>query len=218
MVSSTVLLCTQGSTSDVPACERMAYWEALCSTTLVGLRCSSLSPGGLEVEKTGIAMPGLGIADIRGQDHVIERNPALVRQMPKESVFACQLLQGRAYFIQRDRCLLAEAGDIVVYDTRIPYLFGFLTPMRQLLIDVPIATLDNRLESGLDQLPLKIAPRAGSGAMLGKTLHAPSSVLWVIRWTPKSRGSASTRAHCSHQSSKWNCMARVRRAPHSRTC
>ncbi|MDH6148185.1 MULTISPECIES: helix-turn-helix domain-containing protein [Paraburkholderia] len=172
MVSSTVFLCTQGSTSDVPACERMAYWEALCSTTLVGLRCSSLSPGGLEVEKTGIAMPGLGIADIRGQDHVIERNPALVRQMPKESVFACQLLQGRAYFIQRDRCLLAEAGDIVVYDTRIPYLFGFLTPMRQLLIDVPIATLDNRLESGLDQLPLKIAPRAGSGAMLGKTLHA----------------------------------------------
>lgn len=172
MTNTTVLSCSRGSTAGVPAGERMAYWEALCAATLVGLRCSSLSPGGLEVEKTGIALPGLGIADIRGQDHVIERNPALVRQMPKESVFACQVLQGGAYFIQRDRCLLAEAGDIVIYDTRIPYLFGFLTPMRQLLIDVPIATFGEQIGAGLSQLPLKIAPRPGGGAMLGRTLRA----------------------------------------------
>ena len=45
---------------------------------------------------------------------LIERSPALVRQLPKESLFACQILSGRAYFIQRDRCLLADAGDVVV--------------------------------------------------------------------------------------------------------
>ena len=103
---------------------------------------------------------------------MIERSPALVRQLPKESLFACQILSGRAYFIQRDRCLLADAGDVVVYDTRVPYLFGFLTPMRQLLIDIPITTFDDRLDAELAALPLRIAPKPGAGAMLGATLRA----------------------------------------------
>ncbi|WEY38043.1 helix-turn-helix domain-containing protein [Paraburkholderia sp. SUR17] len=172
MTNSTVLSCTRGSTADVPVCDRMAYWEAICAQTLVGLRCSSLSPAGLEVEKTDIALPGLGIADISGQDHVIERSPALVRQLPKESLFACQILNGRAYFIQYDRCLLVEAGDVVVYDTRVPYLFGFLTPMRQLLIDIPVAMFDERFDAGLPALPLRIAPKPGAGVMLGTALRA----------------------------------------------
>ncbi|RQZ59975.1 helix-turn-helix domain-containing protein [Burkholderia sp. Bp9004] len=172
MTNSAVFSCMRGSTAGVPASERMAYWEAICAATLVGLRCSSLSPSGLEVEKTGIALPGLGIADISGQDHLIERSPAMVRQWPKESLFACQIVSGRAYFIQRDRCLLAEAGDVVVYDTRVPYVFGFLTPMRQLLIDIPITTFDDRFEAELAALPLQIAPNPGAGAMLGATLRA----------------------------------------------
>ena len=172
MTNSAVFSCMRGSTAGVPASERMAYWEAICAATLVGLRCSSLSPSGLEVEKTGIALPGLGIADISGQDHLIERSPAMVRQWPKESLFACQIVSGRAYFIQRDRCLLAEAGDVVVYDTRVPYVFGFLTPMRQLLIDIPITTFDDRFEADLAALPLQIAPNPGAGAMLGATLRA----------------------------------------------
>ncbi|MDN7500202.1 helix-turn-helix domain-containing protein [Burkholderia gladioli] len=167
----TVFSRTRGSTADVPPRDRMAYWDAICAATLVGLRCSSLSPAGLEVEKTDIALPGLGIADISGQDHLIERSPALVRQLPKESLFACQILSGRAYFIQRDRCLLAEIGDIVVYDTRVPYLYGFLTPMRQLLIDIPLTTLEDRLDADLATLPLRITPKPGAGAMLGTTLR-----------------------------------------------
>jgi AraC-like DNA-binding protein len=131
-----------------------------------------LSSRGLEVEKVSLALPDLGIADISGQDHLIERSPALVRQLPKESLFVCQILSGSAYFIQRDRCLLAQTGDVVVYDTRVPYLYGFLTPMRQLLIDIPITTLDDRLDAELAALPLRIASKPGAGAMLGVTLRA----------------------------------------------
>ncbi|MDR6392528.1 helix-turn-helix domain-containing protein [Paraburkholderia phenoliruptrix] len=172
MTNSAGFSCTRGSTAGVPASERMEYWEALCAATLVGLRCSSLSPSGLEVEKTGIALPDLGIADISGRDHLIERSPAMVRQWPKESLFACQIVSGRAYFIQRDRCLLADAGDVVVYDTRVPYVFGFLTPMRQLLIDLPVTTFDDRIDAELAALPLRIVPTPGVGAMLGSTLRA----------------------------------------------
>ena len=173
MTTSNVLSCTRDSTVDIPPADRLAYWDAQCAATLIGLRCSTLSPTGLEVEKTGIALPNLGVADIRGRDHVVERNSSLVSQRPKESLFACQILQGRAYFIQREQCLLVESGETVIYDTRIPYLFGFLTSMRQLLIDVPLdawrASADSPRLSGM---PLKISPRPGAEAMLSETLRA----------------------------------------------
>ncbi|MET3513766.1 AraC-like DNA-binding protein [Pseudacidovorax sp. 1753] len=173
MTASDVLTCTRDSTAHVPPAERLAYWEAQCAATLVGLRCSSLSSTGLEVEKMGISLPGLGVADIRGEDHVVERNASLVHQIPKESLFACQIVQGRAYFIQREQCLLLEPGETVIYDTRIPYLFGFLTSMRQLLIDVPITVWRESVEAGrLGNLPLKISARAGAEAMLSETLRA----------------------------------------------
>lgn len=173
MGTSDVLSCTHDSTEHVPPAERLAYWEAQCAATLVGLRCSSLSSTGLEVEKTGISLPGLGVAYIRGQDHVVERNASLVHQVPKESLFACQIVQGRAYFIQREQCLLIEPGETVIYDTRVPYLFGFLTSMRQLLIDIPIAAWRESVDAGrLGNLPLKISGRAGTEAMLSETLRA----------------------------------------------
>lgn len=172
MANSPFFSWSRGSTADVPMPDRMAYWEAICAQTLVGLRCSSLSPAGLVVEKTDIALPGLGIADISGRDHLIERSPAMVRQLPKESLFACQVISGQAYFVQRDRCLLAEVGDVVIYETRVPYLFGFLTPMRQLLIDIPIVAFGDSLDAQRAALPLRIAPKPGASALLGSTLRA----------------------------------------------
>lgn len=43
--------------------------------------------------------------------------------------------------------------------------------MRQLLVDVPIAMVDGRLDAELAALPLRITPRPGAGAMLGATLR-----------------------------------------------
>ncbi|WP_126284311.1 helix-turn-helix domain-containing protein [Burkholderia stagnalis] len=172
MMNRNVLSRTQGSTANVPAPQRLAYWEAFNASTLVGLRCSSLSPHGFDATITNIALPGLLVADIRGSDHLIERSPAMVRALPKESVFACQVVRGSAYFVQRDRCVIVETGDTVVYDTRIPYLFGFLTPMRQFLIDVPISTFGERFDFDVGNLPLRIPARPGTGNMIGATFHA----------------------------------------------
>jgi AraC-like DNA-binding protein len=61
---------------------------------------------------------------------------------------------------------------VVIYDTRVPYVFGFLTPMRQLLIDLPIATIGERVDAEMAALPLRIAPKPGAGAMLGAALRA----------------------------------------------
>lgn len=156
--------------------KRLEYWDAYNASALVGLRCSSLSQDGLQATTTNIALRDLCLADISGNDHVIERSQALVRQYPKESVFACQIVRGSAYFIQHQQCTLVNAGETIVYDTRYPYLYGFLTEMRQFLIDIPVAAFGERVGLDLARLPIKIGRHPGVGDMLGKTLNATLDV------------------------------------------
>ncbi|WP_233809771.1 helix-turn-helix domain-containing protein [Paraburkholderia sp. HP33-1] len=172
MTTSTVFSCTQGSTANIPVGQRLEYWDAYNAAALVGLRCSSLSPHGLQATTTNIVLKDLCLADIMGNDHVIERSPELVRQYPKDSVFACQIVRGSAYFIQNERCTLVDAGETIVYDTRLPYLFGFLSEMRQFLIDIPVTAFTERFRIDLSRGPLKLTRHIGTGAMLGRTLNS----------------------------------------------
>ncbi|SMG02558.1 Transcriptional regulator, AraC family [Burkholderia singularis] len=162
---------TRMSTAGVPPGERIAFWEAYNADALVGLRCSSLSETGLDASLANYMLDGMRLADISGNTHQIERSPALVRSCPKNSIFACQVVEGRAYFIQHERCEIVDAGETIVYDTRRPYIFGFPTGMRQFLIDLPAD--DFRLRFGVDpaRLPLKLAARAGREMLLGRTLR-----------------------------------------------
>jgi AraC-like DNA-binding protein len=169
---STVFSRTQGSTAHIPVEQRLEYWDAYNAAALVGLRCSSLSEEGLRATTTNIVLRDLCLADISGNDHVIERSPTLVRQYPKDSIFACQVARGSAYFIQNGRCTLVDTGETILYDTRYPYLFGFLTEMRQFLIDIPVASFGERFGIDPSSLPLKLARHPGTGAMLGTTLNA----------------------------------------------
>jgi AraC-like DNA-binding protein len=54
-------------------------------------------------------------------------------------VFATLLLDGDAAFLHAAGCLPATAGDLLLYETRQPYLFGFSSAMRQILVDIPRA-------------------------------------------------------------------------------
>src|SRR5947207_2771535 len=69
----------------------------------------------------------------------------IVRRHPKHSLFACLLLEGEAFFYQSGHCTLVHSGDLIVYSTEKPYLYGFTRPMRQLMVDVKA---DELFESG----------------------------------------------------------------------
>ena len=57
----------------------------------------------------------------------------MIRRHPKDSIFACLLLQGEAFFYQSGSCIRVNEGDLIVYGTTMPYLHGFTRDMRQLL-------------------------------------------------------------------------------------
>ncbi|MGY1812002.1 helix-turn-helix domain-containing protein [Blastococcus sp. SYSU D00820] len=159
------------STAELDAAERLAFWEEYNAEALVGLTCSTYEPDGLIARQRNLDLGGLRLADIEGNAHVIERAPALVRARPKDATFVTMLLEGQAFFYHPGGCLTLGAGDVVVYETDRPYLFGFGTSMRQLLLDVPREVFAERVGADLER-PLRIAgDGAGVGSVTARALR-----------------------------------------------
>ncbi|WP_405561016.1 helix-turn-helix domain-containing protein [Streptomyces canus] len=134
---SALSVISRATTEHIVPAERIHYWEDYNRTALVGLSCTSYSEQGLLARQTNLELGDLRLAEIAGNAHVIERSPQTVRSAPKDSVFATLLLKGEAVFLHENGCLAATAGGLLLYDTRRPYLFGFSSSMRQILVDVP---------------------------------------------------------------------------------
>jgi AraC-like DNA-binding protein len=167
---------SSASTSVVEAADRVAFWEQHNADALVGLTCSTYAPEGLVAKELNLDLGGYRLADIAGNAHVVERAPAMVRQFPKDATFATLLLEGDAFFYQAGECVPLVAGDVVVYDTEQPYMFGFGSGMRQLLIDVPRALWVERCGRVDLGRPLRIAGSGpGSAALVARTLRTTLS-------------------------------------------
>lgn len=161
----------EGSTAFAPPRERLRYWDSYNASELVGLRCSTYAEEGLHARERNFDLGALRIADIVGNEHVVERTMPIVRRHPKDSLFACLLLEGEAFFYQAGSCTLVRSGDLIVYGTDKPYLYGFSRPMRQLMIDV---TADELFPSGDRVLPasvLKVDGSLRSGQLLTQPLR-----------------------------------------------
>ncbi|RZU32167.1 AraC-like DNA-binding protein [Blastococcus saxobsidens] len=162
------------TTVGVEPADRLAFWEHYNAEALVGLTCSSYAAEGLIAKQLNLDLGGFRVADIAGNPHVIERGPQLVRSQPKDAVFATLLLEGEAFFYHGNGCLRLDAGDVIVYETDAPYLFGFSTAMRQVLVDVPRRLFFERCAPALEG-PLKVA---GDGVgTAGLTARALSQML-----------------------------------------
>jgi AraC-like DNA-binding protein len=164
-------LLTYASTDQVAPGERLAYWDDYNASVLIGLRTSSLSESGLSARQANGALHSMHVAEIEGNDHAIERSPRLIGMYPKESIFACHLLKGSAYFVQGGKSLTVNAFDTLVYDTRRPFTFGFLSDMHELVVDVPVNEVLEQWGVRPDDLPLKVVPTAGVGAAVGAELR-----------------------------------------------
>lgn len=168
----TVRVIAQGSTRLVAPAERVDFWEDHNRRHLVGLTCTSYATEGLWATGVNYEVGDLRLADIAGGAHVIERTPELCRTEPKDAVFASLLVDGTGFFYHGDGCLTLAPGDLVLYDTRRPYLFGFTGPMRQLLLDIPRSIFTERYDVSEESLPLLLGKYPDERALLRSELAA----------------------------------------------
>lgn len=132
------------STAHVPAAQRLERWEEYNERELFGLRVSTLSQQGLLATQANLDLARLRFTEIAGNDHVIERTPRNIAANPVDSVMLCLLLEGDAFFYHSGGCETLTAGDAVLYDTDRPFMYGFSTSMRQVILEVPRTIFQGR--------------------------------------------------------------------------
>ncbi|MFF0018841.1 AraC family transcriptional regulator [Streptomyces sp. NPDC005374] len=153
------------STRSVDPADRIDFWEEYNRQALVGLTCSSYSPDGLLATQSNVRLGGLRLAEITGNEHVIQRTLRTCQDLPKDSVFVSLLTDGQAVFFHEGGCLTVRPGDVVLYDTRRSYLFGFPSAMRQLLVDIPREVFAERCASYDMAAPMLFGRGAMTSAM-----------------------------------------------------
>jgi AraC-like DNA-binding protein len=160
------------STNEVSPDQRVAFWESYNESVLVGLRCSSFAPEGLTARGRIFDLKTVRIADLRGNEHVVERSTPMVRSHPKNSVFACLLLEGEGFVFQSGQCLPIHPGDLVAYSSDVPYLHGLTRDSRHIVVDVETNELLEPAAADRLRSPLKVDARLPSGRLLASTLRA----------------------------------------------
>ncbi|MFE9028200.1 hypothetical protein ACFYOA_18300 [Streptomyces iakyrus] len=102
-------------------------------------------------------------------------------------------------FFHEGGCVTLQTGDLILYDTRRPYLFGFPSPMRQLLVDIPREVFVTRCAPGEVSAPILLGRGSaavrrlplwrrywptGSRARAARTRPAPRPPCWTssVRW------------------------------------
>jgi AraC-like DNA-binding protein len=204
MRSPTVPQC-EASTDEAPAHQRLAFWEAHNASELIGLQCTSHAADGLAARERNFDLGPLRLADIAGNEHVIERTPSLARRYPKDSVFMALLVEGDAFFYQRGRCLTAQPGDVLIYTTAEPYLCGFGRHARQWLVDLPPQFLyGDGARCALSGQPVKIA-----GALRGERTLAGD-----LHRTLRGFAAQPLVSHAPHVADRVRALCRAMLAPH----
>lgn len=161
----------EGATAFAPAHERLRYWESYTASELVGIRCTSYADAGLEARQRNFDLGAFRIADIVGNEHVVERSMSQLRNHPKHSLFACWLLEGEAFFFQSGRCTMVHSGDLIVYNTVKPYLYGFTQPMRMLMVDIKPTDLFESTGIQAIESMIKVDGHLRAGKMLTRPVR-----------------------------------------------
>jgi AraC-like DNA-binding protein len=159
------------STEQVPPDQRVAFWESYNASALIGLRCSTFAAQGLRARARCFDLGTVRMTDIRGNEHVIERTVPMLRACPKDSIFACLLLEGEGFFYQAGQCIRVHAGDVIAYSTDIPYLYGFTRDSRQLIVETDANRLLESSSIQRPQAPVKLDARLRSGRLLARALR-----------------------------------------------
>ncbi|MFF7264902.1 helix-turn-helix domain-containing protein [Streptomyces sp. NPDC008159] len=168
----TLPIISRVSTQSVDPADRIDFWEEHNRRALVGLTCSSYSQEGLLATETNIELGELRLADISGNEHVIERTPRTCQSLPKDSIFVTLLTAGCGVFFHEGGCVTLETGDLILYDTRRPYLFGFPSPMRQLLVDIPREVFAARCAPGEVSAPMLLGRGSAAEGAQASALEA----------------------------------------------
>jgi AraC-like DNA-binding protein len=138
-------------------------WESHNADALIGLRCRTLTSTLLEAVEINVQLDRLHLARVRGSSHIVERDQALIRSRPSDSVALFFSLVGEAFFYHEDGVRTLKPGQMLLCDADRPFMRGFSHGLEELVLKVPRGVFAE--VTGLDEIDRPLVTNfAASGA------------------------------------------------------
>ncbi|MRJ76131.1 helix-turn-helix domain-containing protein [Aeromicrobium sp. SMF47] len=131
------------STVGLPDQERIELWEGHNADALIGLRCRTLDTSQLEATEINVQLDSIGLARVVGTSHVVERDAALIRRRPSDSVVMYFSLVGEAFFYSEDGVRTVRPGQLLLCDADRAFMRGFSRGLEELVIKMPRSVFDD---------------------------------------------------------------------------
>lgn len=125
------------STSRAPRERRIPMWEDHNRTALVDLRTACVARDSLTSTMLNLPLSSMSLTDIASNDHVIERSNTHIGRTPAGTVLLCLLAKGDASFFGAHGTVRIGSSEAILYDSDEPFMYGFNSPMRQHIFQIP---------------------------------------------------------------------------------
>lgn len=125
------------STANIPASDRIEYWEAHNAQSLIGYDIRTLEGGPLNAQEHNLFLPTVRLAKVHGSSQLVERSEAGIRRFPTGDVAIFFTLSGEAFFYHPRGMLTLRAGQALLCDADEPFVRGFTGGVHELVVTVP---------------------------------------------------------------------------------
>ena len=156
------------STAELPEAQRIGLWEDHNAHALIGLRCHMLGEVTLDATELNLQLEQLHLARVRGNAHVVERSPDLIRGHPADAIAVYLTLVGEAFFYHDDGVRTLRPGQVLICDADRPFMRGFSRGLEELAIKVPRPLF--RELTGLGSLDTPLVRDFARGDVAARTL------------------------------------------------
>jgi AraC-like DNA-binding protein len=156
------------STAGLPEAQRIVLWEDHNAHALIGLRCRMLGEATFDATELNLQLEQVHLARVRGNAHVVERPPELIRSHPADAIAVYLTLVGEAFFYHDDGVRTLQPGQVLICDADRPFIRGFSRGLEELAIKVPRPLF--RELTGLGSLSTPLVRDFARGDVAARTL------------------------------------------------
>ncbi|HEY2976561.1 MAG TPA: helix-turn-helix domain-containing protein [Burkholderiaceae bacterium] len=161
------------STDNIAPKRRFEEWREACCQQVYALTPERRDRSPFNGRLLHHCAGALDVVDVHCDGHLVQRRPHDIRAQPSGTFYVYRQLDGRAWFEQRDRRLVAETGDIVIADPNVAFATGADRSFDFRLWRLDRSRLQPMLALRSGELPMiKVDHGSGEGALIGAWLDS----------------------------------------------
>ena len=112
-------------------------WEGHNARALLPLDIRTIDDRPMQASETNLHLPSMRMASVFGTTQVVERSESFISDNPTGVVAIFFATEGDAVFFHRGGHIALRPGQAIVYDADRPFLRGFNSRFRELVLTIP---------------------------------------------------------------------------------